>query len=176
MYFSVLRVNLGDFWHVSVGKDIKWKYVFMSHQIDSMYQELNHLGKCWWLFINTWWFSHTHDVLSMSIFFYLNYNAVFHTSVMRSPIPIVLRYHACCLTNPRHLKVTSWRHEIREWNLQELCTVETPYNTIPYTTKSNIARSGHGSQNLWSKSWIPVVRETLNRLPCVLLSHKTCPP
>ena len=26
-------------------------------------------------------------------------------------------------------------------------TVETPYNTAPYITGSNIARLGHGSQN-----------------------------
>ena len=37
-------------------------------------------------------------------------------------------------------------------------TVETPYNTAPYITDSNIARLGHGSQNLWSKLWIPIVK------------------
>ena len=37
-------------------------------------------------------------------------------------------------------------------------TVGTPYNTAPYITGSNIARLGHGSQNSWSKLWIPVVK------------------
>ena len=37
-------------------------------------------------------------------------------------------------------------------------TVETPYNTAPYITGSNIARLGHGSQNSWSKLWIPIVK------------------
>ena len=37
-------------------------------------------------------------------------------------------------------------------------TVGTPYNTAPYNTGSNIARLGHGSQNSWSKLWIPIVK------------------
>ena len=37
-------------------------------------------------------------------------------------------------------------------------TVGTPYNTAPYITGSNIARLGHGSQNSWSKLWIPIVK------------------
>ena len=37
-------------------------------------------------------------------------------------------------------------------------TVETPYNTVPYITGSNIARLGHGSQNSWSKLWIPIMK------------------
>ena len=37
-------------------------------------------------------------------------------------------------------------------------TVGTPYNTAPYITGSNMAWLGHGSQNLWSKLWILVVK------------------
>ena len=55
-------------------------------------------------------------------------------------------------------------------------TVGTPYNTVPYTTGSNIARLGHGSQNLWSKLWIQVVKEILNRFPSVLLSREKASP
>ena len=55
-------------------------------------------------------------------------------------------------------------------------TVGTPYNTVPYTTGSNIARLGHGSQNSWSKLWIPVVKEILNRFPSVLLSREKASP
>ena len=56
------------------------------------------------------------------------------------------------------------------------CTVGTPYNTVPYTTGSNITRLGHGSQNSWSKLWIPVVKEILNRFPSVLLSREKASP
>ena len=60
--------------------------------------------------------------------------------------------------------------------LPDTYTVGTPYNTVPYTTGSNIARLGHGSQNSWSKLWIPVVKEILNRFPSVLLSREKASP
>ena len=44
--------------------------------------------------------------------------------------------------------------------------VGTPYNTAPYITGSNIARLGHGSQNSWSKLWIPVVKSAPVRVIC----------
>ena len=43
-------------------------------------------------------------------------------------------------------------------------TVGTPYNTAPYITGSNIARLGHGSQNSWSKLWIPIVKSAPVRI------------
>ena len=51
-------------------------------------------------------------------------------------------------------------------------TVGTPYNTAPYITGSNIARLGHGSQNLWSKLWIPVVKSAPVR---VIYTWKSVP-
>ena len=52
------------------------------------------------------------------------------------------------------------------------CTVETPYNTAPYITGSNIARLGHGSQNSWSKMWIPIVKSAPVR---VIFTWKSVP-
>ena len=52
------------------------------------------------------------------------------------------------------------------------CTVKTPYNTAPYITGSNIARFGHGSQNLWSKLWIPIVKSAPVR---VIFTWKSVP-
>ena len=63
-------------------------------------------------------------------------------------------------------------------NIGQLCscwwpgTVETPYNTTPYITGSNIARLGHGSQNSWSKSWIPIVKSAPVR---VIFTWKSVP-
>ena len=51
-------------------------------------------------------------------------------------------------------------------------TVGTPYNTAPYITGSNIARLGHGSQNSWSKLWIPVVNSAPVR---VIFAWKSVP-
>ena len=51
-------------------------------------------------------------------------------------------------------------------------TVETPYNTVPYITGSNIARLGHGSQNSWSKLWIPIVKSAPVR---VIFTWKSVP-
>ena len=51
-------------------------------------------------------------------------------------------------------------------------TVGTPYNTAPYITGSNIARLGHGSQNLWSKLWIPIVKSAPVR---VIFTWKSVP-
>ena len=51
-------------------------------------------------------------------------------------------------------------------------TVETPYNTAPYITGSNIARLGHGSQNSWSKLWIPIVKSAP---VCVIFTWKVSP-
>ena len=51
-------------------------------------------------------------------------------------------------------------------------TVGTPYNTVPYITGSNIARLGHGSQNSWSKLWIPVVKSAPTR---VIFAWKSVP-
>ena len=53
--------------------------------------------------------------------------------------------------------------------MQSITTVGIPYSTVPYSMPSNIARLGHGSQNSWSKLWIPVVKEILNWFPCMLL-------
>ena len=52
------------------------------------------------------------------------------------------------------------------------CTVETPYNTAPYITGSNIARLVHGSQNSWSKLWIPIVKSAPVR---VIFTWKSVP-
>ena len=51
-------------------------------------------------------------------------------------------------------------------------TVGTPYNTAPYITGSNIARLGHGSQNSWSKLWIPIVKSAPVR---VIFKWKSVP-
>ena len=51
-------------------------------------------------------------------------------------------------------------------------TVETPYNTAPYITGSNIARLGHGSQNSGSKLWIPIVKSAPVR---VIFTWKSVP-
>ena len=51
-------------------------------------------------------------------------------------------------------------------------TVGTPYNTAPYITGSNIARLGHGSQNSWSKLWIPIVKSAPVR---VIFTWKSVP-
>ena len=51
-------------------------------------------------------------------------------------------------------------------------TVQTPYNTAPYITGSNIARLGHGSQNSWSKLWIPIVKSAPVR---VIFTWKSVP-
>ena len=51
-------------------------------------------------------------------------------------------------------------------------TVGTPYNTTPYITGSNIALLGHGSQNLWSKLWIPIVKSAPVR---VIFTWKSVP-
>ena len=70
-----------------------------------------------------------------------------------------------------------WPMDTLHWQeFENKHTVGTPYNTVPYTTGSNIARLGYGSQNSWSKLWIPVVKEILNRFPCVLLSREKVSP
>ena len=72
-----------------------------------------------------------------------------------------------------------YAYKIGTWQFnRSITTVGTPYNTVPYTTGSNIARLGHGSQNSWSKLWIPfpVVKEILNRFLCVLLSREKVSP
>ena len=51
-------------------------------------------------------------------------------------------------------------------------TVGTPYNTAPYITGSNIARLGHGSQNSWSKLWIPIMKSAPVR---VIFTWKSVP-
>ena len=51
-------------------------------------------------------------------------------------------------------------------------TVGTPYNTAPYITGSNIARLSHGSQNSWSKLWIPIVKSAPVR---VIFTWKSVP-
>ena len=57
-------------------------------------------------------------------------------------------------------------------HIAALDTVETPYNTAPYITGSNIARLGHGSQNSWSKLWIPIVKSAPVR---VIFTWKSVP-
>ena len=56
--------------------------------------------------------------------------------------------------------------------VQRKTTVGTPYNTAPYITGSNIARLGHGSQNSWSKLWIPIVKSAPVR---VIFTWKSVP-
>ena len=56
------------------------------------------------------------------------------------------------------------------WQIR--ATVGTPYNTAPYITGSNIARLGHGSQNSWSKLWIPIVKSAPVR---VIFTWKSVP-
>ena len=51
-------------------------------------------------------------------------------------------------------------------------TVGTPYNTAQYITGSNIAWLGHGSQNSWSKLWIPIVKSAPVR---VIFTWKSVP-
>ena len=51
-------------------------------------------------------------------------------------------------------------------------TVETPYNTAPYIKGSSITRLGHGSQNSWSKLWIPIVKSAPVR---VIFTRKSVP-
>ena len=74
---------------------------------------------------------------------------------------------------PMFIWVRSWRcgclwyHLIAKPN-----TVGTPYNTAPYITGSNIARLGHGSQNSWSKLWIPIVKSATVR---VIFTWKSVP-
>ena len=53
-----------------------------------------------------------------------------------------------------------------------LHTVGTPYNTAPYITGSNIARLSHGSQNSWSKLWIPISKSAPVR---VIFTWKSVP-
>ena len=55
---------------------------------------------------------------------------------------------------------------------KNLNTVGTPYNTAPYITGSNIARLSHGSQNSWSKLWIPIVKSAPVR---VIFTWKSVP-
>ena len=56
--------------------------------------------------------------------------------------------------------------------MTEVTTVGTPYNTTPYITGSNIARLGHGSQNSWTKLWIPIVKSAPVR---VIFTWKSVP-
>ena len=84
---------------------------------------------------------------------------------------------ACCLTAPSHYLNQCWRIITEAlWLLLEGnftgSTVGTPYNTAPYITDSNIAPLGHGSQNSWSKLWIPVVKSASVR---VILREKVSP-
>ena len=51
-------------------------------------------------------------------------------------------------------------------------TVGTPYNTVLYSTGSNIVWLGHGSQNSWCKLWIPVVKSAPVR---VIFTWKVSP-
>ena len=73
----------------------------------------------------------------------------------------------CSLIAPKCSKVTECTGKVLLPIQNQICnTVETPYNTAPYITGSNIAQLGHGSQNSWSKLWIPM--EAVARLPVVL--------
>ena len=62
--------------------------------------------------------------------------------------------------------------QIGPFGQDTLNTVGTPYNTAPYITGSNIARLGHGSQNSWSKLWIPIVKSAPVR---VIFTWKSVP-
>ena len=65
------------------------------------------------------------------------------------------------------------RYRSAHWDLWNRTITEgTPYNTAPYITGSNIARLGHGSQNSWSKLWIPVVKSAPVR---VIFAWKSVP-
>ena len=84
---------------------------------------------------------------------------------------------ACCLMAPSHYLNQCWliiskvKWQSPEGNFTR-DTVGTPYNTAPYITGSNIARLGHGSQNSWSKLWIPVVKSAPVR---VIFAWKSVP-
>ena len=90
----------------------------------------------------------------MAIFF-----PSFKTSIAQFCIDNSTQYWLC----PRlcYLQCISSRH-----------TVGTPYNTAPYITGSNIARLSHGSQNSWSKLWIPIVKSAPVR---VIFTWKSVP-
>ena len=78
-----------------------------------------------------------------------------HTKIKASKMHILrfmgskfcVKFQRC----PLKLHPKFWTHTLQN-------TVGTPYNTAPYITGSNIARLGHGSQNSWSKLWIPIVK------------------
>ena len=63
-------------------------------------------------------------------------------------------------------------HQLEKERKKSRNTVGTPYNTAPYITGSNIARLGHGSQNSWSKLWIPFVKSAPVR---VIFTWKSVP-
>ena len=65
-----------------------------------------------------------------------------------------------------------WWAEKRKCICIDRCIVETPYNTAPYITGSNIARLGHGSQKSWSILWIPIVKSAPVR---VIFTWKSVP-
>ena len=67
----------------------------------------------------------------------------------------------------KHHGTLSFFSNISCWydtTINQLYTAGTPYNTTPYITGSNIARLGHGSQNSWSKLWIPIVKSAPMRV------------
>ena len=74
------------------------------------------------------------------------------------------------------VQVMAWhRILLAIWRVNSILsinTVGTPYNTAPYITGSNIARLGHGSQNSWSKLWIPIVKSAPVR---VIFTWKSVP-
>ena len=65
-----------------------------------------------------------------------------------------------------------WLGKFKEFYHIFMNTVGTPYNTAPYITGSNIARLGHGSQNSWSKLWIPIMKSAPVR---VIFTWKSVP-
>ena len=92
---------------------------------------------------------------------------------------IALRWLSVDLTNEKStlVKVMTWWHQttkVLPVNYKPLLftTVGTPYNTAPYITGSNIARLAHGSQNSWSKLWIPIVKSAPVR---VIFTWKSVP-
>ena len=88
--------------------------------------------------------------------------AAFHQSWMSFSVTnsrIVFQITKISIFSTQQKWNTKWDSD--RWSYRPvncICTVGTPYNTAPYITGSNIARLGHGSQNSWSKLWIPIVK------------------
>ena len=81
--------------------------------------------------------------------------------------PLCKCYFLCLCTHNYWIEIIHFNGLV-----QDCSTVGTPYNTAPYITGSNKARLGHGSQNSWSKLWIPIVKSAPVR---VIFTWKSVP-